>query len=775
MKKLKKAVMQRSIPTILSAVLFSAAVLTAAPVSAAAPGDPIMESVLDEAIRQTNERMQAFKETGNSGYLQDTSYFNPNEAEMRSLAGEMPSSFDLRKQGSGRVTPVKLQNPFGTCWGFSVIAAAESSILSKYAAYGQELAPTDLDLSEKHLAWFSAHALPADSDTGQGGEGSYPGSATKDGYDNGGFAYYGTTAFASGIGPRFEEDVPYEPKDKDNHIKYTSQGEPAYYSDDGDWSVEEEKRFGIAYELEESSLLPSPAEHEEVDGVTVYHYNEAGTNAIKSELINGRAVSICLLADDSMPGEVTSANYLNPETWAHYTYVPEYSNHAVTIVGWDDAYDPSNFTEGHQPETPGAWIVKNSWGAQSNSFPHKMDWGDDGYFYVSYYDQSLSGPETFDFLIEDTGHDQVNVNQYDYMTANAFDIHDIEEKVSEANVFCVEDGDIALRTVATTTAQAGANITYEIYRLKDGYTSPTDGILEATIKRNYTYAGYHRADLEEPLYFREGRHYSVVVTQEADGKYLFGATYGLTKTFWDKQSEEIRNERNYSVGVVNEGESFLGTQDASGKYEWEDWKDCTTELISANDNDITYDNFAIKTYSDPYTFPPKTDLSESSVTLSEKTYTYDGKAKTPDLTVTAAGKTLEKEMDYAVSYKNNKNAGTATVTITAKDDSEYTGAKTINFTIKKAAQTLKLNVSKKNYKVTNLKKKKFTFTIKPSTNKTSVTYKVTKGASKYISVSKKGVVTMKKGAKKGTYKVSVTAKASANYKSAKKTVTIIVK
>ena len=39
----------------------------------------------------------------------------------------------------------------------------------------------------------------------------------------------------------------------------------------------------------------------------------------------------------------------------------------------------------------------------------------------------------------------------------------------------------------------------------------------------------------------------------------------------------------------------------------------------------------------------------------------------------------------------------------------------------------------------------------------------------------RGVVTMKKGAKKGTYKVSATAKASANYKSAQKTVTITVK
>ena len=206
-----------------------------------------------------------------------------------------------------------------------------------------------------------------------------------------------------------------------------------------------------------------------------------------------------------------------------------------------------------------------------------------------------------------------------------------------------------------------------------------------------------------------------------------------------------------------------------------DWKDFVYVYTSLSGNLLTVDNFAIKTYSDPYTFPLETNLSAASVTLSKKAYTYNGKAKTPDVKVTLEGKTLTKGKDYTVTYKNNKKAGTANVTVTAKSGSGYTGSKKINYTIKKASQTLKLNVSTKTYKAVSLKNKEAAFTIKPSKNKTSVAYKVTKGNSKYISVSKKGVVTMKKGAKKGTYKVSATAKASANYKSAQKTVTITVK
>ena len=46
---------------------------------------------------------------------------------------------------------------------------------------------------------------------------------------------------------------------------------------------------------------------------------------------------------------------------------------------------------------------------------------------------------------------------------------------------------------------------------------------------------------------------------------------------------------------------------------------------------------------------------------------------------------------------------------------------------------------------------------------------------KYITVNKKGKVTLKKGAKKGTYKVTVTIKATKNYKKAQKTIKIVVK
>lgn len=85
-------------------------------------------------------------------------------------------------------------------------------------------------------------------------------------------------------------------------------------------------------------------------------------------------------------------------------------------------------------------------------------------------------------------------------------------------------------------------------------------------------------------------------------------------------------------------------------------------------------------------------------------------------------------------------------------------------------------------KYKDIKKKKKTLKLDVKVNKGKahgvVTYKVTKypkGAKKCVTVNKKGVVTIKKGAKKGTYKIKVTANSNAKMKKATKTVTIKIK
>lgn len=82
----------------------------------------------------------------------------------------------------------------------------------------------------------------------------------------------------------------------------------------------------------------------------------------------------------------------------------------------------------------------------------------------------------------------------------------------------------------------------------------------------------------------------------------------------------------------------------------------------------------------------------------------------------------------------------------------------------------------KQYKAKSLKKKKVVISLKAkTTGDGKLTYKVTKGSKKYITVSKSGKVTLKKGCKKGTYKITITASKTKKYKKATKVVTIKVK
>ncbi|MDO5131757.1 MAG: Ig-like domain-containing protein, partial [Eubacteriales bacterium] len=155
-------------------------------------------------------------------------------------------------------------------------------------------------------------------------------------------------------------------------------------------------------------------------------------------------------------------------------------------------------------------------------------------------------------------------------------------------------------------------------------------------------------------------------------------------------------------------------------------------------------------------------LVADDVTVAADGLVYNGNAKTPAVTVKHGGRTLQSGTDYAVTYTNNTNAGTAKVTVTGKGN--YKGSASRSFTIAKASQSVTAQAAAASVcagrstklTVTGAKGEK-TFS---SSNTTIASVNSTTGQ-----------VTAKKV---GTVSITVSCAATTNYKAASAKVTIKV-
>ena len=402
------------------------------------------------------------------------------------------------------------------------------------------------------------------------------------------------------------------------------------YSGNDDWTIPDTAEDGSSnrdvysgFTLVDGNILPKLTVY---DGENWVGINETGMRAVKSELLKGRAVSISFYADQSLPSdEVRTDGFLNLDTWAQYTDEERVPNHAVCIVGWDDTYPRENFNEGHLPEGDGAWIVKNSWGSETEyatredgTLIGKKAWGvrneeglATGYFYLSYYDKNLTGPETmvFDIDMMQAG-GVMSVFAYDYMPA-MFAEGNVNYKVQDvnvlktANVFTnTTDREVAVYGVSTKTASPRARVEYDMYRLNADAKNPEDGEYLGKRLAYYDYAGFHREALVKgDIKLQPGERIAVVVTESVtdnDGvrQYEFAANQSFTRKF-----AQIIAAAMYGVAVVNRGESYV-YQDG----QWIDWFDYEKKPsdsmlqgfsqigIEPSSDLISTDNFSIKLY-----------------------------------------------------------------------------------------------------------------------------------------------------------------------------------
>ena len=161
------------------------------------------------------------------------------------------------------------------------------------------------------------------------------------------------------------------------------------------------------------------------------------------------------------------------------------------------------------------------------------------------------------------------------------------------------------------------------------------------------------------------------------------------------------------------------------------------------------------------------DIANTKVTLSKTSYAYDGKAKTPVVTVMDDDYLLQENEDYTITYSDNIKVGTATVMITGIG--RYTGTVSASFTIQQVKKNNVIKVSNITKTVSaKVQKAKIQATVN---DKAKLTYS---SNNKSVKVNSSGEITIAKNFT-GTAVITITVAETARYKKTSCQITVTVR
>ncbi len=320
------------------------------------------------------------------------------------------------------------------------------------------------------------------------------------GPDDGGNRYMSTAYMARWSGPINESDEPYSPYD--------------FHSPTG---------LKRAKDLMTAVYLPD------------IKNGKKNIEVLKNAIKKYGAVETCIRSGNQ---------YLNRRRNAHYNNNSmSRPNHAVTISGWDDNYSKNNFLVA--PPTDGAWLVKNSWGA---------DWGNNGYYWVSYHDVHI-GTRNVQYRAQDKG-------EFDKLYL--YDKLGITDGIGEttgyySNVYKTGNKPEKVNAIGLDLPNHDTN--YKIYIVKN-YKDQSSFKDKIELKSgHFDYAGYYVVKLDEAIEIPANTKFAPVIYSHSGDIYTIPI--------------ENKIEDYTSRADAHKGESFTSTNGV-------DFVDLTKEYPHAN-------------------------------------------------------------------------------------------------------------------------------------------------------------------------------------------------
>ena len=569
-----------------------------------------------------------------------------------------------------KMPAVRNQASNDNCWTYGTLASMESGLIMR------GLAGTGLDLSENHLTWFTYKGANSSAKSAYAGNDTHILTQSRSPFSEGGNRWFSAATLARWYGAADNSRV-------GNSVNLSS----------GIQTVSDIR-------LRNADFLPEPAGN-----------NENAKKVIKNYLVNKGAVDVSYYVPNKNLQENADGKY------GYYYNGNALANHEVAIVGWDDDIYFSSW------KGRGAWLVRNSWGS---------DWGDNGYFYLSYYDSSLCNPTFFEaeartYNGANTSHEYTSVYQYDGVGAGDGEFA-MGGKLSAANRYTARKDEL-IRAVGTYTGAANSTVNISIY-INPSASNPESGVKKFSKSFSVQYAGYHTLDLGTAIGVPKGCTFSIVVSSSfTDG--------GRRYYFLPNETADYNYYISASIDF-SKGQSFIN--DGDGWYD-------VTNVAPIPDGRDKYEvgNALAKAFA--------TQAGTAAQTISAKskyTKTYGNKAfKLNAKRKKGSGMLYYRSSNTNVAAVNSsgkvtiKGPGKATITISAAPNTVY----------KSASKTVTITVKPKRAKITAARSKKYkTLTVKWKKDSKASGYQVVIAQNQSFKKGKKTAVIKKKSTTSKTFK-----------------------